>query len=293
MEQSKTNFDLKSLRPEDIADDPYVKDKFIKTLSKIHGVSEADAELIYEREAIYYKQALAGEAKLKACTNISLFAAFLEIAINGLSIQKGSKSEAYLEPRGTNTGTRDNPVWINNCRFVITAYGELNMRIKAGQIIRMTNPIVLYEGDHFQPLTNQRGELIIEYRPAIPRRSRNIIGCYVCIVLPGNGLDFKWLLQDDIERLSNYSKPKTGQNAKANALYSSNGGQIDPGFLEAKTIKHAMRSYTKLRVSDVASMEGDDEFEDQASAPFSAPEPTGASAAESGIVIQPDENEPF
>jgi len=291
MEQPK--FNLKSLQPEQIADDFYVKEKFIKTLSKIHGMSEVDAELICEREAIYYKQALAAEPKLKACTNISLFAAFLEIAINGLSIQKGSKSEAYLEPRGTNTGTRDNPIWTNNCRFVITAYGELNMRIKAGQIIRMNNPIVLYECDHFQPMTNQRGELVVDYKPAIPRTSKNIMGCYVCIVLPGNGLDFKWLLQDDIDRLSNYSKPKSGQNARANALYSSNNGQIDPGFLEAKTIKHAMRSYTKLRVSDVVSMEGDDEFEETTPTAV-VPEQTHTPIAEPGtVILGTDENEPF
>jgi hypothetical protein len=44
---------------------------------------------------------------------------------------------------------------------------------------------------------------------------------------------------------------------KANALYGGTSGQIDVGFLEAKTIKHAMRSYTKLRVGDSVAFEDD------------------------------------
>jgi recombinational DNA repair protein RecT len=145
----------------------------------------------------------------------------------------------------------------------------------SGQIIRMKNPIVIYKGDHFQPLTNQRGELIIDYKPNIPRTSTEIIGCWVCIELPGGSLDFKWLLQDDIERLKKYSTPKATQNnpnPKANALYSSEGNAIDPGFLEAKTIKHAMRSYTKLRVGENVAM---DDEQDQDEPELTPTEPYG------------------
>lgn len=261
--KEKVNFNLPA---KELLEQSIIKDSFINVLIKIHGKSEGDAEMIFEKELLYFKKALSENQKLSQCTGISLYSAFLEIATTGLSIQPGGKSEAYLESRSAKDGRDGNgqDKWIQVARFVITAYGELNMRIRAGQIIRMNNPQVIYEGDKFQPRTNEQGVLIVDYVPAIPRKTNHIIGCYVCIVLPKNQYDFKWLLEDDIQRLAKYSKPKStdrNPDPQANALYSSNGGQIDPGFLEAKTIKHAMRAYSKLRVSDTVSFEGDEEFE--------------------------------
>lgn len=261
---------------------------FIQTLMKIHHKSEADAEMIFEREALYAKKAITSNEKLAQATGISIYSAFLEIAINGLSIQPGQKAEAYLEARGTKV-PNSNPIqYTQTCMLRITAYGELNMRITSGQIIRMNNPQVIYEGDYFQPKTNERGELIVDYRPCIPRKSAKIIGAYVCIVLPGNQLDFKWLLEDDIARLKKYGTTNTQQGSYTNPLYSSENGGIDPGFLEAKTIKHAMRAYTKMRIGDMAAF--DDEIEqDQEPAHF-APvnEPAQAKQPE-GIVFEDSE----
>lgn len=282
-----------------------VAEAFINSLMKIQKKSREDAEMIYEREAMYYKKALAGDYRLKSCTGISLYSAFLEIAIQGLSIQPGQKSEAYFEARGVKTTQRDQEgkpmdVWVNTAYLRITAYGELNMRIMSGQIIRMRNPQVIYEGDIFQPMTNQRGELIVDYKPAIPRKSKKIMGSYVCIELPGGSLDFKWLLEDDIDRLKKYSTPR-GENAKPNALYVSENGGIDPGFLEAKTIKHAMRAYTKLRVGD--SVAFDDEAEENEKHDSASPFPTNqeqqpahgsnqsTQAEQPGIIIT--DNDPF
>jgi hypothetical protein len=226
-----------------------VKEKFISLLKKMHKMDCETAENIYDREAMYYKQAFRGEQKLRNCSLVSCYAAFLEVAILGVSLQPGAKSEAYMEARS------------GVCYLRISAYGELNLRIRSGQIVRMSNPQVIYEGDHFQPRTNERGDLTVDYRPLIPRKHPlKIIGCYVCIVLPDDGRDFKWLLEDDIDRLKKYSiSPTTG---KAAANYSKGvDGQIDPGFLEAKTIRHAMRAYTKLRTGDNVAMDDDDDAE--------------------------------
>jgi len=152
----------------------------------------------------------------------------------------------------------------------------------------MNNPIVIYDGDKFQPCTNDRGELKVDYLPAIPRKSTKIIGVYVCIVLPHNGIDFKWLLEDDITRLANYSKTKTQK--EGNALYSANDGQIDPGFLEAKCIKHAMRAYTKLKVSENVAFEGDDAEDDQQPKAFTDEAPKTAAVQ---ITKPEDEEESF
>jgi len=265
---------LEQLDPVRLPEHEKIKSQWISTFSKIHRVDESHAATVFEKEALYWRKAVSADEKLKACTKLTLYSAFMELAVNGLSLQPGSKSECFLESRGTKAGkdTQGNDTYINLCYVRITAYGELNLRIMSGQIIRMKNPIVLYEGDHFQPLTNERGELIIDYKPIIPRKSSKIFGCWVCIELPGGSLDFKWLLVDDIERLKKYSTPKYA-NAKPNALYQSENGGIDPGFLEAKTIKHAMRSYTKLRVGENVAM--DDEAEEVETMDADAKEPYG------------------
>jgi len=248
-----------------LVDQEAIKQSFIDTRIKMHHDSESDAEALYEREARYFKRLVSASPKLKTATGVSLCSVFFEIAITGLSLQPGGKEDAFIESRGVKTGQKVNnkDVYIEVASLSVSAYGELNLRIKAGQIIRMSNPIVIYGNDIFKPKTNGRGELFVEYEAEIPRTSKKIIGCWVAIYLPHNGIDFKWLLEDDIERLKNYSIPKY-EGGKANALYSSNNGQIDTGMLEAKTMKHAMRAYTKLKVSDNIQFEKDiDEIEEE------------------------------
>ncbi|MDR0712755.1 MAG: recombinase RecT [Bacteroidales bacterium] len=252
-----------------LVEDPDIQASFIDTLCRIHKKSAGEAEMIFNREALYYKKALLDNEWLRKCTGLSLYSSFLDIAISGLSIQPGSKSEAFLEARSAKQleskeeGGKiyQKEVWVKVCRLVVTAYGELNMRIACGQIVRLNNPIVIYEGDRFQPRTNERGELTVDYAPAIPRKSTKIIGVWCSIVLPNGGIDFKWLLKEDIHRLAEYSKPKNVENPQSSALYRSYDGQIDPGFLEAKCIKHAMRAYTKLHISDSITLEEDEQSE--------------------------------
>lgn len=294
MEKKQANFGLPAV---ELIDQEPVKESFIDTLVKMHRFTEEDAEAMYEREARYYKRIVSENKTIAECTGLSLVSTFFEVAINCLSLQPGQKSESFIESRNSKIikevpEVKDGKeikvkkeVWVKLARLVITAYGELNLRIKAGQIIRANNPIVVYEGDKFQPRTNERGELTIDYAPAIPRKSKKIIGSWISLVLPHNGIDFKWLLEDDIERLKNYSIPRSSRdnpNPSPNALYMKDG-QIDPGFLEAKTIKHAFRSYTKLKTSNNVAFEGDDEKDSTSFAPAQEPTPT--------VVIEQNEND--
>lgn len=229
----------------------------------------AEAESAFDSESEYFEMQTEASPDLKECTELSLKNAFLSIAVDGISIQPGGKAEAYLESRNVKKRENGNESWMKVCSLRISPYGELNMRIMAGQIVRASNPIILYEGDHFQPRTNEQGDLVVDYCPAIPRKSGRIIGCYIQIILPRGGKDYKWLLEDDIARLMGYSA-RQKRDGKPNALYMSNQGQIDPGFLEAKTLKHAMRSYTKLRVSEYVRFE--DEMDETETEDFT-PEP--------------------
>lgn len=289
--EKKLNLEqLNQMDPVRLVEDESVKDNFIMTHAKIHNKSHGDATMVYEREALYYKKALSSDQKLKECSRLSLYSVFLELAINGLSIQPGSKSEAFMEARGTKTGgTKENPTYTTVAMLRITAYGELNLRIMAGQIIRMFNPVVLYEGDLFQPTTNDKGELIVKYTPSIPRKSKKIFGVYVRILLPDQTSDFKWLLEDDFDRLKKYATTSTRNGSYTNPLYSSENGGIDPGFLEAKCIKHAMRAYTKLRIGDNVAFE-DEVDQDEKPQPFGEPvQPVQQSTAK----VELKSDEPF
>lgn len=284
---------LNALDPVKLIEEPFVRENFIQTYAKTHGVKEADAEIIYEREAMYYKKIVSSDQKLQQCTKLTLYSVFMELALNGLSIQPGQKSEAYLEARGVKTGgTKQNPEYTQTAFLRITAYGELNLRIMAGQIMRMFNPIVVYEGDSFQPTTNDSGELVVRYTPAIPRKSKKIIGCYVRILLPDGNSDFKWLLEDDVERLKKYATTSNQYGTYTNPLYSSENNGIDPGFLEAKTIKHAMRAYTKLRIGENVVMDDETPIDDPAK-PFGEVLPADPIPEETPQPVTLNSDEPF
>lgn len=109
----------------------------------------------------------------------------------------------------------------------------------------------------------------ITYSAAIPRKSSNVIGAFIRIVRCDGSEDYQWLLEGDIQRLAKFSAKnnsyyKDGQRVegKANELYYSNGGGIDPGFLENKMIKHAFDAYPKVRTGKYTMMATEQEDEE-------------------------------
>ncbi len=86
---------------------------------------------------------------------------------------------------------------------------------------------------------------------------------FIRIVRADGTVDWHWMMEGDIKRLEAYSfknnqnwNPQTRQKeGKANALYTSSEGGIDPGFLESKLIKHAFDGYPKVRTGQFSSFE--------------------------------------
>jgi len=267
------------------------KEVFIATLVGLHGLTKEKAEAFWLRESTYFTKVVE-TTNFKDCTEISLKNAFSEIASNFVSIQPGGRAEAFLSTRNSNIGNKENPKWVTVCQLTIQVYGELNMRLRAGHLKHAHNPIVLYEGDTFQPRTNEAGKLIVEYSPKIPRaKDAKIFGCYVHLELEGGINDFKWMLMDDIERLRDFSNRNNckqwekdkGVTGKENDLYGKDGKQIDPGFLAAKTLKHAMKTLPKLRLSDGVVIEDDEPVDTSATFDMKTAEESP------GVVIPTDE----
>ncbi len=251
----------------EIVKDELVRHRFIDLYGALWG--ESNAEAVYEREAIHFNRLLADNANLKACTSISIFIAFIDLAVCGLSVEPGTRALAYLQPRGYKTGKKDangKDIYEQRCTLIISGYGELIQRTRAGQIRHADNPVIVYEGDGFS-FTDKGGTKSVEYTLNINHNSQKPVACFMRITRADGSIDYAVLLEEDWRRLAEYSgraNKKWDNNTRTyvetpNALYTSGeGNRIDSGFLMAKCIKHAFKTYPKLRIGKGTTYESDE-----------------------------------
>lgn len=305
--------EINALAPAQIVESDKVEQKFIQMYNAIHGTGVGVQ--IYHKEVFNFQKLLTENPDLQKCSNMSLYGCFLDMAVNGLSLDPTGRPHCYLIPRKAKTGYKDDKgkdIYEERASVSVTGYGELVMRQRAGQIKYTDNPVVVYEGDIFQPEL-VGGKKVITYKAAVPRKSNRIIGAFICIVRNDGSEDYQWLLEGDIDRLKGFSErnnKKWDNNARkyvpgeANALYTSNGGQIDPGFLENKMIKHAFDAYPKVRVGKFTQMQSMEEPEPEIDygiedgeatvmeSGFGDPEPVQAEVIQPAVTVA-DEEEGF
>lgn len=247
---------LKAAKPVDLVELDFVKDKFVSLHNSFNGNDKGEQE--YHVQCFNYKKMLAESETLKECSPLSLYGAFLDVNVNGLSLEQGTKPDCYITSRNFNVAPKGQPaVWEKRAQLTISPYGELKMRLRAGQIKYADNPVIVYEGDVFKVKTNAQGK-VVEHEAIIPRKSKNIIASFIRLVRVDGSVDFSVLTTEDIDRLKGYSNKQNKGGAdmeKANTLYTSNGGQIDTGFLAAKTIKHAFSTYPKVKTGQFSAVE--------------------------------------
>lgn len=259
--------ELNQINPLYIADNYKVEQKFIQMYNALWGTDQG--QHIYEKEKFNFGKILQDKPELQKCTQLSLFGCFLDIAVNGLSLDTTSRPHCYLLSRNTKTGYKDqqgNDVYEQRAYLSITGYGELVMRQRAGQVRYVDNPVVCYDGDTFCPGLVD-GVKTVTYSAACPRKSNQVIGGFIRIVRADGTVDWHWMMEGDVKRLESYSlknnqrwNPQTRQKeGKANALYTSSEGGIDPGFLESKLIKHAFDAYPKVRTGKFTIFETQEE----------------------------------
>lgn len=281
--------ELNKLSPIQIADNPAIQNKFVKLYNSIHGSNNGD--LILEKEKFHFVRQINDNPGLKDCTRLSLYGCFMDVAVSGLSFEGGSQPLIYMIPR-------KNKNWGDEKRatLMISPYGELALRMLAGQIQHADNPVIVYEHDAFQCGSDRDGNWV-KHTAQVPRKSDKIIACYIRIVRPNGSVDFAWLLEEDWKRLSGYSEKQNF--GKANALYTSNNGQIDPGFLKAKTIRHAFKTYPKLKTGQFTAVETETTDDTPETPDYGidekADEPQGSVDAEEvtaeTVTVQTDEND--
>lgn len=230
-----------------IAKSDIVRDKFINIYDTLWGAGTG--EPAYERESIFFNKLLRDNPALQKSTPFSLFTAFIDLAVCGLSLEQGTRALCYLLNRNVNTGTREHAQW--ECRAVLTisAYGELVLRERAGQIRHADNPVLVYSNDEFS-FTDTDGAKRVSYTCHLPHTGQRIVACYLRITRADGSIDYSVMTEEDWVRLAQYSA-RQNKKGSANALYGVDDNgivNIDPGFLMAKCIKHAFKTYPKVRI---------------------------------------------
>ena len=255
--------ELQTMQPSTVIRDERVRNQFINVYNSIW---QDGGESVYEREAIYFNRELRDKESLRKCSGTSVFYAFIDLAVRGLTLEPGTQALCYLLPRNVKTGVdaQGKDIWEKVCNLTISGYGELVMRAKAGQIRYADNPVIVYEGDVFE-YGEKDGHKLVNYVSAIPRKSNRIIACFIKITRADGSIDYSVMTENDWMRLKGYSDKqnsytdkRTGETiVKGNQLYTGANGQIDTGFLMAKCVKHAFKTYPKLKIGKGTSLESE------------------------------------
>lgn len=252
---------LQALQPWEVPTNAEVQNHIIALYNQVHGEG---GEAFAERESRFLSQIIIDDKNKWNVTSLSVFLAYVDLAVKDLTLEPGAQALCYLLNRNTQLKGQDGKdFWENRCYLAVTGYGEILMRQRAGQIRHCDNPTVVYEGDKFDYVEEDGRKHItyglnLAHNPAIP------IACFMKITRLDGSVDYAIMLPEGWQRLQNYSLKQNARgrrdkdNAKANELYSSGvGGSIDPGFLIAKCVKHAFANYPKLPIGKGMVMEAD------------------------------------
>ena len=286
---------IQSLKASDVIRNDYVRQQFINVYNAIW---KEGGEGAYEREAMYFNNQLRDSENLRKCTGMSVFFAFIDLAVRGLTLEPGAQALCYLLPRSYCTGknAQGQNLYESRCNLTISGYGELVLRAKAGQIQYADNPVIVYEGDEFS-FGEKDGRKYVNYCCRIPRQSNRIIACFLKITRPDGTVDYSVMTEQDWKRLSDYSGKanrywdNTARRyvENPNQLYTSLDGQIDTGFLKAKCIKHAFKTYPKIAIGKGTQLES--EIIEENNQPETSFDPYGGMA--DGDALAPQEEKSF
>ncbi len=211
-----------------------VAERFENLYVTIHN--NANAKAFYEAEKFHFAKLVNDSKDLSACTKLSLYGCFLDVAISGLSFDPSFK-HVYLVSYNTNVGTKQDPKWEKRAQLQISGQGELLLRMRQGQVKYVDNPVLVYEGDDFS-FGTVGGNIVVNHMANLSKRTDKIIAGYLKITRNDGSTDYKVMTREEIEGLRRFSKDP---NSKA----WTDGFA---GMFTAKLIKHAFKNYPKLRV---------------------------------------------
>jgi hypothetical protein len=183
----------------------------------VPGISNEEAEQLAECEIENLKTLAMYNPIINECHAISAVAAVRSVIRMGLSLDPNLKL-VYVQTRNVKHG--DN--WIKKLEISPSVNGLIYMAQDSGKLQDFERPEVEYDS------TGKVSIVTWRYK---------------------TGNEWKEVTRDvqDFERLMKYSAKQN--NGKANALYTSHNGGIDPEFASTKTMKSVL---TKLGINPLA-----------------------------------------
>lgn len=266
---------INNMQPLDIVKNEIIKQRFIQIHDTLWG--EGTGCGAYERESIWFNRLLADKPELQKATKFSIFTAFIDLAVCGLSLEPGVRALCYLQGRNYATGEtytgqdgRQKKRYEGRLVLTVSGYGELVLRERTGQIRHADNPVVVYEDDDFS-FTDTDGRKSVSYTCHLPHKSNHIVACFLRITRTDGTTDYGVMFEEDWLRLQSYSAKNNKRwdestrtyKETPNELYTVNEGTIDKGFLMAKCIKHAFKTYPKVRIGRATQLETEEQDKPQ------------------------------
>lgn len=250
---------LQKLEPWLVPMSAEVQDHIVSLYNQVHG---SGGEAFAERESRYLNQLIVDDKNKWSVTPLSVFLAYVDLAVKDLTLEPGAQAMCYLLNRNTKLkDVNGKDVWENRAYIAITGYGEILMRQRAGQIRHCDSPTVVYEGDKFS-YEETNGRKSVNYGLNLNHNPGKPIACFMKITRIDGSVDYGIILPEGWRRLQAYSD-KQNKDYKNKLYTSGEGGSIDPGFLIAKCVKHAFKSYPKLPIGKGMVMEADLPEEEQ------------------------------
>ena len=234
--------EIEKLTLSQIVDDDRVKTRFVELYNARNR--SKDGAAFYTLATESFIRCIQEDKNLQECTPVSLYNAFLDMSFYGVNVSKQTQPLAYLLWNNVNVGAKDKPRYEKRATLAISPYGELAIRQNLGQVKYAESPIIVYEDDEYSGIYVKGGIKMVDYRKNMKSKNRNIVAAFMKIIKTDGSVDYVEVDMSQIERLKGYSSRKN--RGEANALYTSNSGQIDEGFLIAKLIKHAFKAYPKV-----------------------------------------------
>lgn len=249
---------LETLNVLEIVQHPETMERFKELYKLVHRKSQMEADAYYETEAYFFLKMMKDSLELQRATKTSIYGAFIGMALLNLSYDPALKL-VYLYSSGVKTSPKNvtPEVWEQRAKNEVSPYGELTLRIRAGQVKYVDNPVLVYSSDEFEYGT-QRGTnhfYVHHIVKNLNKREKNtpIIAGYVKITRPDDSVDYKVLTADEFESFRSQSKMKDG------AAYTT----WKAGMFMVKTLKHAWKNYPKLSLGAYISLSTDDDNDDE------------------------------
>lgn len=223
---------IQNTPPQKIADLDIVRDRYIQNYNACH--KEKAGDLMYHRNVIHFKAAIANSKDLANADRFSLYACFATAAVNGYSLDPAD-NEVYMIARG------------GKACLDRQAGAYVRRVVRTGQAQYFDQAKLVYQGDVFQV---ENGRVV---RHVENFQSDIIIAGYVRVIIDETGADrFFIYRQSDWQawrrKSSNPStiikKRHDGGEYLSESLWDNgqiNGTQPEPNFLRTKIIKHAAK----------------------------------------------------